>query len=554
MKPFKRFPYNKFPKMGIPNPNKKGLPNNKDQDFMTSEYKEIVRANSYIGKKGYTILKTYLHANDYEFLKKDLYMIPFTTGPSFGNSEDANFPVYRENVAKIYVPRFYGIKRYGLPDVSELSEGEDIDIAFVKDLREYQTNVVNIYLKHVNTPISMNSGTETSKCGNGGILELPCGYGKTVLSLKIIAELKKKTLILVHKEFLMNQWIERISEFLPSARVGKIQGPIYEVEGKDIVIGMIQTLHSRDFPSEAFSPFGLTIIDEVHRIGSEEFSKTLLKTITPYMLGISATVERKDKLTKILYMFIGEKIYTVDRNDDDPVHVRSIEFKTNDKEFNETEYDFRGAPKYSTMISKLCEYGPRSDFIVTVIHDLMKENENKQIMILAHNRALLTYLYDAIHHRISNDDSTVGYYVGGMKEKDLKITESKKIVLATYAMAAEALDIKTLSTLVMASPKTDIEQSVGRILRTRGQNPIVVDIVDSHEYLKGQWLKRKAFYKKCNYKIFSIPSTKYDGFMIDWTKPQYWKLEYDPKVAKTTSSLEKGKCLIKIQNINEDES
>jgi superfamily II DNA or RNA helicase len=200
------------------------------------------------------------------------------------------------------------------------------------------------------------------------------------------------------------------------------------------------------------------------------------------------------------------------------------------------------------MISKLCEYGPRSDFIVTVIHDLMKENDHKQIMVLAHNRALLTYLYDAIHHRISNDDSIVGYYVGGMKEKDLKITESKKIVLATYAMAAEALDIKTLSTLVMATPKTDIEQSVGRILRTRGQNPIVVDIVDSHDYLKGQWLKRKAFYKKCNYKIFSIPSTKYDGFMVDWTRPSTWKIEYDPKVAKSTALLGKTQCLIKIQD------
>jgi superfamily II DNA or RNA helicase len=509
---------------------------------VTHEYKEYVRSQSYLGKKGYTLLKSVISTEDYEFLKKDLYLTPFTAGLSYGNTEDTGFPVYRENSAKIYIPRFYGIKRYGLPDISELEEGNNIDIDFVKELRDYQTNVVNLYLKYVNTSICRND----SKNGNGGILELPCGYGKTVLSLKIIAELKKKTLILVHKEFLMNQWIERITEFLPSARVGKIQGSVFDVDGKDIVIGMIQTMHSRDFPTESFASFGLTIIDEVHRIGSEEFSKTLFKTLTPYMLGISATVERKDKLTKILYMFIGEKIYTVDRNDDDPVHVRSIEFKTNDREFNETEYDFRGSPKYSTMITKLCEYGPRSDFIVTVIDDLLKENEEKQIMVLAHNRALLTYLYDAIHHRISNDEDIVGYYVGGMKEKDLKITETKRIVLATYAMAAEALDIKTLSTLVMATPKTDIEQSVGRILRTRGQNPIVVDIVDAHEYLKGQWSKRKAFYKKCNYKIFSINSTKYNGFMMDWTKDTSWKIEYDPKVAKTTSLLGKNKCLIQI--------
>jgi len=561
MKPYKRFPTR--PLITSANSMKtqfsankgttnKGTTKSVNQGFMIADdYKETIRVNSYLGKKGYTIPKRFLTPEDYEFLKKDLFMIPFTAGPKYGDTEVSSFPVYRENAAKIYVPRFYGVKRYGLPDVSELSEGEDIDIDFVKELRDYQTNVVNIYMNYIrcnpsNNDINKDIDIDKEKKGGGGILELPCGYGKTVLSLKIIAELKKKTLILVHKEFLMNQWIERITEFMPSARVGKIQGPIYEVEGKDIVIGMIQTLHSRDFPTEAFSPFGLTIIDEVHRIGSEEFSKTLLKTVTPYMLGISATVERKDRLTKVLYMFIGEKIYTVDRKDDDQVNIMSIEFKTNDQEFNETEYDFRGSPKYSTMISKLCDYGPRSDFIVKVIDDLLKTYPEKQIMVLAHNRALLTYLYDAVKHKISNEDDTVGYYVGGMKEKDLKITESKKIVLATYAMAAEALDIKTLSTLIMATPKTDIEQSVGRILRTRGQNPMVIDIVDSHEYLKTQWTKRKVFYKKCNYKIYYTPSTKYVGFDTLNDTVNTWKVEYDPKEAKATSILGKKKCLINI--------
>ena len=107
----------------------------------------------------------------------------------------------------------------------------------------------------------------------------------------------------------MNQWIERIEEFLPTARIGKIQAGICDTFEKEIVIGMIQTMYSKVFPQEVYSQFGLTIIDEVHRIGSEEFSKTLLRTITPYMLGISATVERKDKLTNLLYMFIGPKIF-----------------------------------------------------------------------------------------------------------------------------------------------------------------------------------------------------------------------------------------------------
>jgi superfamily II DNA or RNA helicase len=313
---------------------------------------------------------------------------------------------------------------------------------------------------------------------------------------------------------------------------------------------MVQTLYDKEYPADAFSCFGLTIIDEVHRIGSEQFSRTLFKTITPYMLGISATVDRKDKLTRVLHMFIGDKIYSKSRDDDDPVCVRAIQYKTDDHVFNEVDLDFRGNPKYSSMIVKLCNYNRRSDFIVRIIGDLIEEDPEKQIMVLCHNRSLLTYLYDAVEHR---KIASVGYYVGGMKQANLQATETKQIVLATYAMAAEALDIKTLSTLVMATPKTDIEQSVGRILRTRGQNPIVVDIMDSHEYLKGQWSKRKAFYKKCNYKIFSIPSTKYEGFMVDWTKPSNWKLEYDPKVAKTTALLGKSKCLIKIKLEDEGE-
>ena len=316
-----------------------------------------------------------------------------------------------------------------------------------------------------------------------------------------------------------------MEEFIPSARIGKIQAQVCDTENKDVVIGMIQTMYSKSFPQEIYSQFGLTVIDEVHRIGSEEFSKTLLKTITPYMLGISATVERKDKLTDLLYMFIGPKIYSETRANDDPVCVRGIEFKTQDTEFNEVELDFRGNTKYSTMISKLCDFGPRSDFIVRVVKDLLEENPDGQIMILAHNKSLLKYLHDAIRDR---NIATTGYYVGGMKQKDLQETETKQVVIATYAMAAEALDIKTLSRLVMATPKTDITQSVGRILRMKHENPVIVDIVDSHDCFQNQWRQRKRYYKKCDYRIRSTTSTKYTDMKLDWNHDDSWLWVYEP--------------------------
>lgn len=511
--------------------------------YFTEEYKTNVSAVAYLGKKGYTIPKECLRQEDIEFLKADLYVKADSHGPKYGapgGEDDVAFPVYKENSKKIYIPRFYGIERYGLPEKSEISQGESIDIDFVKELRDYQFKIIDIYVKHV---LEQNNG-------GGGILEVPCGAGKTVMALNIISKLKKKTLIIVHKEFLMNQWIERAQEFIPSAKIGKIQGTIFDVEGKDVVIGMLQTLYDRDFPENAFECFGLTIVDEVHRIGSEQFSKTLLRVITKNMLGISATVDRKDGLTKVLHMFIGPKIYSEGRKSEDPVCVRAIDYISSDPEFNTVEFDFRGNAKYSTMITKLCDFGPRSDFIVRVLGDLIKENPEKQIMVLCHNRSLLKYLYEAIMYRAF---ATTGYYVGGMKQKDLQSTEEKQIVLATYAMAAEALDIKSLSTLVMVTPKTDIIQSVGRILRVKHENPIIVDIVDRHDIFQNQFRQRKTFYRKCNYRILSMDSVRYQGFPEDYAK--LWTKVFEPRIFTNTKSndLDKDekierKCLIQIED------
>jgi len=805
---------NNFKKSGIKkNISKKTeKQNNTENGDINPEYKQLVSSQSYLGKKGYTISKSILSKEDLDYLYKDLYVKPVINGVNYGaNDSEANaFPVYRENSNKIYIPRFYGISRYGMPNKSEIQQGDNISLEFTKPLRDYQDAIIKTYMDYVTKPIC--NGSQDN--GSGGILEVPCGRGKclgkdtpilmydgtikmvqdvivgdvlmgddstprnvlslsrgretmveitqigtktkfianmshilslkhcktneildlsikeylthpekenllsyrnpihfaerhcdepyflgynvynnldsihnyicnsrtiqyeilaglvdrliyldkttycicikhyitniknivlfltrslgfdvacyntkadciieikstkyanlndiptrirnianyqssalelsslsypfetnileendyygfeidgnrrfvlgdftvthnTVMGLKIISLLKKKTLIIVHKEFLMNQWIERIAEFLPEATVGKIQGQVFDVKGNDIVIGMVQTLYDKEYPADAFSCFGLTIIDEVHRIGSEQFSRTLFKTITPYMLGISATVDRKDKLTRVLYMFIGDKIYSETRQNDDPVCVRAIQYKTDDPVFNETDLDFRGNPKYSSMIVKLCDYNRRSDFIVKVIGDLIHEEPEKQIMVLCHNRSLLTYLYEAIEYR---NIASVGFYVGGMKQANLQQTENKQIVLATYAMAAEALDIKTLSTLVMVTPKTDITQSVGRILRVKHEKPIIVDIIDSHDIFQNQWMQRKRFYKKSNYRIREIESSKYVDMMIDWDEDKTWKRVYEPKdntgncetEDKETKTVFGGKCLIDISNL-----
>jgi superfamily II DNA or RNA helicase len=476
--------------------------------------------NSYLGQKGYTIHKSEITVEQQKQIRNDLTIVPRVHGAP-GLNVHPGFPAYRESANKMYVPHYYGVEHFGKPKEYKISEGVDINLEFNGKLRENQEIVVNTYLGHV------------TKVGfGGGLLELPCAYGKTVLSLNIISQLKKKTFIIVHKEFLMNQWIERIEQFLPGARVGKIQGQVIDIDDKDIVIGMLQSLSMKEYPASIFDSFGLTIIDEVHHISSEVFSNSLFKLVTKYMLGLSATMNRKDGTTHVFKMFLGEVVFKGDRDEERDVIVRAIKYEVNDDEFNETKTDFRGNPAYSSMISKLCEYNRRSEFILKVLVDMLEENSEQQIMILAHNKNLLTYLHDAIKHR---NIATVGYYIGGMKEKALKETETKKIVIATYSMAAEALDIKTLTTLIMATPKTDIEQSVGRILREKHSKPVVVDIIDSHDLFQNQWRKRKTFYKRENYKIIY---TSISNYSCDTNK---WLVIHNPSVngKKTCSTKPK---------------
>ena len=520
--------------------------------------------NTYLGQKGFTIHKKELNEEQLFALRADLVAKPYTPCIMGGPAQNITFPIFRESTHKIYVPRFYGEKHFSVAKESKIPCGEDIDVPFSGELRDNQKPVVATYLKHVGVSCEYNStifGNSSSTIiepdGGGGLLELPCAYGKTTISLYLASKIRKKTLVIVHKEFLMNQWIERIKQFLPSARIGRIQGQIVDIENKDIVLGMLQSLSMKDYPPSTFDSFGLTIIDEVHHISSEVFSCALFKIVSKYMMGLSATMNRKDGTTKVFKMFLGDVVYKGSRDEQHSVVVRAINYKTDDEDFNNVKLDYRGNVQYSTMISKLCTYNRRTEFILRIITDMFNENNDQQIMVLAHNKNILKYLHDAIESRKIVNGS-VGYYIGGMKEAALKETETKKIVIATYSMAAEALDIKSLTTLIMATPKTDIEQAVGRILRQKHGSPVVVDIIDSHAPFQKQWSKRRTFYKKQNYKIIQTDTDKYNADVTtsSWITTLLPKQDgktltcssIDPNGSYIkTDPLLQGKCLLKIR-------
>ena len=587
--------------------------------------------DTYLGPKGYTIPKASLSVEQQKKIKSDLTIKPYVPGAPGANNAPT-FPAFRESALKLYVPHYYGVEKFGPPKHIKTNEGDNIDLEFNGQLRDYQRPVVEKFVNHVN-----NSPPK------GGLLELPCAWGKTSASLYILSRLKKKTIVIVHKEFLMNQWIERIQQFLPKARIGKIQGPTVDVDNKDIVLCMLQSLISKDYPANTFDSFGLTIIDEVHHISSQTFSNALFKVVTKYMLGLSATMDRKDGTTKVFKMFLGDVVHKAERKNDGEVEVRALTYKTNDTDFNETILDFRGQPQISSMISKLSTYNRRTEFIIQAIADfiqvdnvdksqiethkkgmddtvpcceictkrdnyLMKntccgvvkycmpclkkvvaaaeqpelvvdkkgnertvkrrpkcpscykvvsfeqfyiENpfikplEQQHTIIMSHNLNILEYMYNRF---VCKNLASVGYYVGGMSEEELKKSEKKQVILATYSMCSEGLDIPTLNAEFLISPKTDIVQSVGRILRAKHAttHPIIYDIVDSHDVFHRQWLKRKAYYKKQNYRIIGLNSVDYNR-QPDLNTSN-WTMIFDPANKKGGK-----KCSI-LYNDSDDET
>ena len=447
-------------------------------------------------KSGYTIVKSDYTTKRIKEIKDELFVKPYTFNKNA--NKDVGFQVYMESPKKLYLPRFYGLKNFGTPDVDNIVDGDDVEnLNFNGDLRSEQKPIEEIYLKN-----AYERG--------GGIISIRCGGGKTVLALHISSVLKKKTIVVVHKDFLMTQWRDRILEFLPHAKIGKIQQDTVDIEGKDIVLAMVQSLSMKEYEEGTFDSFGLAIFDECHHLGAEVFSKCMAKVASKYMLGLSATPKRKDGLSKVFEWYIGDIVYLQQKKNEDYAEVQLIDCEFQDEKYNKEELNFRKEPCMPKMINNICDYLPRTELIIELTLKYRKEGRN--VLILTDRRGHLELIYKML------EGQSRGFYVGGMKPDQLRDSQEKDIILATFSMAAEGMDIPKLDTVILGSPKSDVEQSVGRVFRKkacdRDFHPLIIDLQDKFSMFQKQCDKRLALYKKMNFTIF------YNGEEIKKRKPQ----------------------------------
>ncbi len=419
-----------------------------------------------------------------EEIRKDLFMQPKLYDAA-ASKEDFSFNAYTENEDYINVPRFYGIEKYGIPEQVEISPG----VPMSDSVQFYGT------LKEENPPqreghdIAIN--TMNSAPTSGSILNYYCGAGKTVISLAIAVTKHMRTLILVHTVDLLEQWINRIGRFVPKATVGRIQQNTCDVKGKDFVVGMIQSISSRDYPTEDMDTFGLCIVDECHRIACRFFSSALTKIPVAHILGLSATAYRKDGMNPLLFWSCGPIRFSVAR----PfvrVNVKMIEYKPKIR-----VRMLRGGTKHNRarMLNDLAEEESRNQMVLNEITKCYMDG--RTMIFLTERLSMVRWLKQKLKEDMLFQGN-FGICTGEVNQKERDESLKKKIILATYQKAREGLDVPQLDTLIMGSPVSDVIQATGRILREMPEKdiPLIVDIWDNIDPFLGSGHARRRYYKK----------------------------------------------------------
>lgn len=438
--------------------------------------------------RGYSIAKDSLDKPSVASILKELTVTPYVPASFAGTVSP--FKVWVESAQRYYLPRAWAEAKFGPARSDTRGEGVPLPttLAFQGELRAHQVDALKAF----------DSANQT------GIICLPCGYGKTFTGIAAALKIGTCFMIVVHKEFLADQWSEELRRLVPGIRIGRIQGERCDIgDNVDVAIAMIQTLCSRMFVAGTFARFGFAIFDEVHHLAAEHFSQTLQRVHCKKMLGLTATPKRADGLSKVFEWYLGPIVYQISqRPSDDSVLATVLRYECSDSAYAEVSTNWKGEIIRARMINQIADYQPRTQAILEWVRPYL-DDLNRKLLILSDRREHLVAFEAGF--RASGIDS-IGYYVGGMKQKDLDTSASKRIILGTFAMASEGMNIPTLNAVLLATPKSSIEQSVGRILRLKPEErtiqPIIFDVLDAtFVECYGQWTKRKKFYKTCGYTL-----------------------------------------------------
>lgn len=339
-----------------------------------------------------------------------------------------------------------------------------------------------------------------------GILQAPAGSGKTQIGIALIASLGKRALWITHTKDLLNQSKERAERYMSSELIGTITEGKVSI-GSGVTFATVQTLCRLDL-TRYRDTWNVIIVDECHRVAGTPtamtmFSKVLNSLNAEHKYGLSATVHRADGLIKATYSLLGRVVYEIPKTEvADKVMRVGIKAVETGTKISTRCINTDGTLNYTALISYLSDDEERNRLILEHIRE--EHAAGHSILVLSLRLSQLEWFKD----HLGDDAQMIDGTMVSKKEKakrESAIEDMRKgrcrILLASYNLAKEGLDIPILDRLILAAPQKDyavITQSIGRIARTAPdkQDPICLDFVDDIQYLIRMYKKRVSVYRK----------------------------------------------------------
>lgn len=433
-----------------------------------------------LGRDGYKLHKKCVSPELELLIKKDLVIHPESI---MDNQELSSYKIYNECKKYYYFPMFWALANIDIEPHVDFSNVKSKkycrpEFIFLKQLYDNQIPMVEPLLDHY-----VDFKTGKPKPYGSSILNIDTGLGKTMIALFVTVFLQQKTIISCHTDEIACQWEGEINKIIKGAKIQRFESGTTIEKDTNIVIVLVQTMMRKNY-SETFKDYNFTIYDEAHHYASAVFSQSLLFINTPYKLALSATIERRDNLQRVVMYFLGDIGYRKIEELDQHVRLKIYRFLTKDKNFKVLQYGKN--IRYSEMMNRLCIITPRNKMICDIIHEHLQNEPTRQILVISHRLDHLDLLKEMLVENYGYGKKEIGKYIGGMnkkknEKKKLKIRK-KRIILGIYNIMQEGVNIPTLDTVILATPQNRIFQSCGRIFRKLKEFydniPTIIDIAD----------------------------------------------------------------------------
>jgi superfamily II DNA or RNA helicase len=346
---------------------------------------------------------------------------------------------------------------------------------------------------------------------DAGVLAATTAFGKTVIAAKLIAERDRNTLILVHRQQLLDQWIAKLRAFLDidPNDIGVIRGGKKRPTGV-VDVALMQSLVRKGEVSDLIENYGHLVVDECHHLSAVSFEAIARAAKAKYVLGLSATVTRKDGHHPIIFMQCGPIRYRVDAKKhaaSRPFSQRVILRRT---AFHSARLATRTSPSIQGLYALIAQDEKRNAMIFEDVLSALEAGRSP--VIITERKDHL----QAISERLSKFAKNVIVLKGGMTAKQRSQAEdaleaipddAERVIVATGRYLGEGFDDARLDTLFLTMPiswRGTLAQYAGRLHRLHAakREVIIYDYVDQDEPMLAKMAgKRRAGYSALGYRV-----------------------------------------------------